>query len=118
MSEEINDINHPENNFPDSLDDHLRMMMAEKELNRFREQLPAEFLSDASEGLNQLKDTKQIESVLQKLNLQMHRQLTHKKVHKRKRSIGDLSWSYWAIIIILLLSIVGYVIVRMLMHQA
>ena len=68
MSEEINDMNHPEKKLPDSLDDHLRTMMAEKELNRFREQLPAEFLSDASEGLNQLKDTKQLESVLRNLN--------------------------------------------------
>jgi len=116
MSEEINDMEHPENKLPDSLGDHLRTMMAEKELNRFREQLPAEFLSDASEGLNQLKNTKQLESVLQKLNHQMHRQLAHKKLRKRKRTIGDLSWTYWAIIIILLLSIVGYVIVRMLMH--
>ncbi len=116
MSEEINDMNHRDNKLPDSLDDHLRTMMADKELDRFREQLPAEFLSDASEGLNQLKDTTQLESVLQKLNQQMHQHLAHKKVHKRRRSIGDLSWSYWAIIIILLLSIVGYVIVRMLMH--
>jgi hypothetical protein len=116
MSEEINDINHPENKLPESLDDHLRTIMAEKELNRFREQLPVEFLSDASEGLNQLKDTKQLESVLKNLNQQMHHQLAHKKVYKRKRSIGDLSWVYWAIIIILLLSIVGYVIVRMLIH--
>jgi hypothetical protein len=85
-------------------------------LNRFREQLPAEFLSDASEGLSQFKNTKQLESVLQTLNQQMHRQLTPRKVHKRKKPVGDMSWSYWAIIIILLLCIVGYVIVRMLMH--
>ena len=116
MSEEINDMNNPENKLPDLLDVHLRTMMAERDLNRFREQLPAEFLSDASEGLNQLKDNKQLESVLQNLNQQMHRQLAHKKVHKRKSSIGDLSWSYWAIIIILLLSMVGYIIVRMLIH--
>ena len=111
-------MNHPENKLPDSLDDHLRTMMAEKELNRFREQLPAEFLSDASEGLNQLKDTKQLESVLRNLNQHMHRQLSPKKVHRRKRSVGDLSWTYWAIIIILLLSIVGYMIVRIRIHQA
>jgi hypothetical protein len=117
MSEETNDMDKPENIVPDMLGNHLRSMMAEKELNRFREQLPPEFLSDASEGLNQLKDTKQLESVLQNLNKQMHHQLSHKKVHKRKRSTGDLSWSYWAIFIILLLSIVGYVVVRMLLHK-
>jgi hypothetical protein len=116
MSEEINDMNHSENKLPVSLDEHLRMIMAENELNRFREELPAEFLSDASEGLSHLKDTKQLESVLRNLNQQMHLQLAHKKLHKRKRSIGDFTWTYWAIIIILLLSIVGYVIVRMLMH--
>ncbi len=117
MSEEINDMNHPENKLPDSLDDHLRTIMEEKELNRFREQLPAEFLSDASEGLNQLKDTNQLESVLRNLNQQMHRQLAHKKVHKRKKSIGDLSWGYWAIVIILLLSIVGYIVIRMFLGK-
>jgi hypothetical protein len=116
MSEEINDMNHSENKIPESLDDHLRTMMTERELSRFRDQLPAEFLSDASEGLKQLKDTKQLESVLQNLNQQMHRQLVGKKVYKRKRPIGDQSWNYWAIIIILLLSTVGYVIVRMLIH--
>jgi hypothetical protein len=117
MSEEINDMNHPDNKLPDSLDDHLRTIMEEKELNRFREQLPAEFLSDAAEGLNQLKDTKQLESVLRNLNQQLHRQLAHKKVHKRKKSIGDLSWGYWAIIVILLLSIVGYGVIRMFLHK-
>jgi len=116
MSEEIDDINHPEKKPSHSLDDHLRTMMAENELNRFREQLPAEFLSDASEGLNELKDDKQLESVLRNLNMQMHRQLSHKKVHKSRRTIGDMSWSYWAILIILLLGIAGYIIVRMLMH--
>ena len=116
MSEEINDINQPENRLPDTLDDHLRKMMAEMELSHFQQQLPAEFLSDASEGLSQLKDTKQLEFVLRKLNAQMHRQLAHRKVHKRKRSAGDMSWSYWAIIIILLLCIAGFVIIRMLMH--
>ncbi len=43
----------------------------------------------------------------------MHHQLTHKKMHKRKKSIGDLSWTYWAIVIILLLSIVGFLVIRM-----
>jgi hypothetical protein len=116
MSEEINDMSH--SRFPDSLDDHLRSMMSGNEINRFREQVPAEFLSDASEGLSQIKDTKQLESVLRNLNQQMHRQLVHKKVRKREKPFGDLSWSYWAIVVILLLSIVGYVIVRMLTHHA
>ena len=64
-----------------------------------------------------MKDTEQLESVLKKLNGQMHRQLAHKKMQKQKRNIADLSWTYWAIVIILLLCITGYLIVRMLMHK-
>ena len=116
MKEEKNDINPGDNKLPSSLDSHLRAIMADKDLNRFREQLPAEFLSDASEGLAQLNDTKQLESVLDQLNKQMHHRLSHKKTHKKRRSIDELSWTYWAIIIILLLTIVGYVVVRMLLH--
>ena len=117
MTEEINDIHGSEKKLPETLDNHLRSMMAEKELDRFRRDLPAEFLSDASEGLNQMNETNQLESVLRGLNQQMHRQLTQKKSHKRKTSIGNLSWNYWAIMIILLLCIIGFVVVRMLLHK-
>jgi len=116
MTEEKDDMNPDEKKLPVSLDNHLRAIMAEKDLNHFREQLPSEFLSDASEGLAQLKDSKQLESVLDQLNKQMHYQLSHKKTHTKRRSIGDLSWTYWAIIIVLLLTIVGFVVVRMLLH--
>ena len=119
MTDEKNDMNpaDPRKKLPASLDKHLRAIIPEKDLNQFREQLPAEFLSDASEGLDQVEDTKQLESVLQKLNQQMHQHLAHKKTHKKRRSIGDLGWTYWAIIIILLLSIVGFVVIRMLLHH-
>src|SRR5664279_4299130 len=109
MSEEKDDINQGENKLPSSLESHLRAIMADKDVNRFREQLPAEFLSDASEGLARLKDTKQLESVLDQLNKQMHHQLSLKKTRKKRRSVGELSWTYWAIIIIFLVTILGYV---------
>jgi hypothetical protein len=116
MNEDINDMNSSEKKLPDSLNSHLRAIMAEKELNRFREQLSEEFISDATEGLSGVNDSKQLESVLRNLNQQMRRQLANKKHSKRRRSIGDLTWNYWAIIFILLLGIVGYVAVRMFLH--
>jgi hypothetical protein len=119
MTEESNDMvpADPEKKLPASLDRHLRGIIPEKDLEQFREQLPAEFLSDASEGLSDLKDAKQLESVLQQLNYQMHQHLIHKKTHKKRRAIGDLSWAYWAIIIIFLLTIVGFVVIRMLLRH-
>jgi hypothetical protein len=119
MAEEINDMVpiDPEKKLPVSLDVHLRNIMQDNELNRFREQLPEEFLSDASEGLGQVNDTKQLELDLQQLNQQMQQHLKHKKVRKRSQFIGNLSWTYWAIIIIFLLTITGFIVVRMLLHR-
>jgi hypothetical protein len=117
MKEESNDTNPPDKKLPVSLDSHLRAIMPDKELNRFREQLPAEFLSDASEGLGQLEDVKQLESVLQQLNQQMHHQLGFKKTKRKRRTIGDSSWTYWAIIVVFLLTIVGFVIIRMMLKH-
>jgi hypothetical protein len=102
---------------PWPLDSHLRELMPEKDLENFRNQLPDAFLSDASEGLTQIQDNKQLESVLQQLNQQMHRQLSLKKTHRRRRSISDLSWTYWAIIIIFLLTIIGFIVIRMFLNR-
>jgi hypothetical protein len=119
MNDEMNDMipADPGKKLPDSLDRHLRAIMPGKDLDRFMEQLPAEFLSDASEGLDHLKDTKKLESVLQQLNQQMHQHLVHKKTYRKRHSIGDLSWTYWAIIIIFLLTITGFLVIRMLLRH-
>ena len=119
MAEETNDMipADPDKKLPDSLDVHLRNIMHDKNLSRFREQLPAEFLSDATEGLNRMNDQEQLDSVLQQLNQQMHQHLKHKKVRKRRNSITNFSWTYWAIILIFLLTIIGFIIVRMLLHR-
>ncbi len=119
MEEETNNSipEDSEKKLPASLDTHLRAIMQETDLKDFRKQLPAEFLSDASEGLLHTNDTKQLESVLQQLNQQMHQHLQHKKTHKRTHQIGNLSWTYWAIIVVLLLTIIGFIIIRMLLHR-
>ena len=105
------------NQLNNSLDSHLRTLMADRELKNFREQLPTDFLSDASEGLGHLNDTKQLESVLQNLNQKMHHQLEHKERHRKIKSIGDLSWNYWAVIFILLFAVAGYIVIRMLLQK-
>jgi hypothetical protein len=119
MAEETNDRvpADPDNKLPDSIDIHLRNIMHDKNLNSFRDQLPSEFISDASEGLDQVSDKKKLDSVLQQLNQQMHQHLKHKKVHKRRHPISNLSWTYWAIILIFLLTIIGFILVRMLLHH-
>jgi hypothetical protein len=119
MTDETNDMipTDPEKKLPASLDRHLRTILPDKDLNHFREQLPPAFLSDATEGLDHLRDTKHLETVLQQLNQQMHQQLKNKKKHKFRRSAGDMRWSYWAIIIILLLCIGSFIVIRLLLRH-
>jgi hypothetical protein len=119
MTEETHDMlpEDPGKKLPASLDSHLRTLIPEKDLDYFREQLPAAFLEDATEGLGHLPDTNQLESVLLQLNQQMHQQLNPKKTHKRRRSAWDPSWTYWAILIILLLTIAGFIVIRILLYR-
>jgi hypothetical protein len=100
-------------NLPDSLDIRLRAMLKELDQNPSMEKLPAEFLSDASEGLHQVIDEKELESAIQKLNKDMHQHLTHVKTKRLKRPIGNLNWTYWAVILIILLTIISFIVIRM-----
>ncbi|HEY4964997.1 MAG TPA: hypothetical protein VII28_01290 [Puia sp.] len=119
MSEEKNDMgpDGPGKKIPASLDRQLRALLPEKELNHFRDQLPDAFLNDASEGLNQVHDNSNLDGILKKLNLQMHQQLSHKKKKSGRKSIGDMSWIYWAIVIVLLLIICAFLVIRMQLHH-
>lgn len=119
MKDETNDMNpgDPVNKISALLDSHLSPVMREKELLAFKEQLPRDFVEDASEGLDLLKNKRLLESDLKLLNRRMHRDLGNKKTRRRSHSIGNLSWTYWAIIIVFLLTIAGFIVVRMLLHR-
>jgi hypothetical protein len=102
-----------DSNKPDSPDNLLRAMLNELDQKASMEKLPADFLTDASEGLHQVKDEKELAAVIQKLNKEMHQHLTHVKTKRLKRSIGNLNWTYWAVILIILLTIISFIVIRM-----
>ena len=119
MSEEKNDMHSDgeEKKLPLSLDKQLRTLIHEKELSHFRNELPDAFLNDASEGLDQVADDSQLDGILSKMNHQMRQQLLRKKKKTGRRTIGEFSWSYWAIIIILLLCICAFLVIRLMLHH-
>jgi hypothetical protein len=121
MKDETNDImaENPDSGgkLPDMVRDHLRTLISDGNLDQFRDELPVEFLSDASEGLNHLKDGHETNAVLQQLNKQLHQQLMHKKAKRDRKPIGYLSWTYWAVILILIFAIASFVVIRMLLHH-
>ncbi len=118
--DETNDMTptDPEKDISAALESHLRPLMQEKDLKNFREQLPVEFVKDASEGLDLLKNKAQLESVLRKLNQQLHHQVKHKVIRKKSRAIGNFTLTYWAIIITILLSVAAFIVIRMALHKA
>ena len=101
-----------------ALDSHLRKLMQEKNLKQFSDQLPVEFLEDASEGLGQVKDSVQLDTVMKQLNRQMKKQLSLRKVRGRTTPVRDLSWTYWAVIIIFLLTVITFIIIRMFIRNS
>ena len=73
-------------------------MMPEKEMDHFREQLPAEFLADASEGSESSKgNTQQLDSCFTTFE-PPYASATEPIMKKPsgRRSAGDLQWTYWA----------------------
>ena len=79
--------------------------------------LPAEFLTDAKEGLTAFESSEQLNAVLKQINHQMHQQLKNKKPHKLHRKIWDLTWTYWTIIIILILTITAFLVIRLYLKK-
>ncbi len=75
--------------------------------------LPAEFLTDAKEGLTGFESSEQLNAVLKQIDHQMHQHLKNKKTHKQHRKIWDLTWTYWTIIIILILTITAFLVIRL-----
>ena len=73
-----------------------------------------EFMNDAVEGLEEVKNKKDLSRIVDQLNSSLHKKLEQKKIRKEKRKLKDSPWPYLAIILIIVLSIVSYLIIHKL----
>ncbi|HEV9037276.1 MAG TPA: hypothetical protein VGQ51_11665 [Puia sp.] len=69
-------------------------------------------LNDAVEGLQQLKNKKNMQTYVDELNTAMLKSLDKKKNRRLRRRLRDTPWTYFAIILVLALCIIGYFLVR------
>jgi anti-sigma factor RsiW len=78
-----------------------------------------EFLNDAVEGLQQVKNPRNMQAYVEQLNAAMQKSLEKKKTRRsRLRSrLKDEPWTYLAIIIVVALCIVAYVVIRQILHK-
>lgn len=76
------------------------------------------FVDDAVEGLQAIGNKASIESYVEDLNRQLHKQVATKKLRKDKRRLRDNPWVVVAVVVVLGLCILGYVVVRYYQKQS
>jgi chromatin segregation and condensation protein Rec8/ScpA/Scc1 (kleisin family) len=82
-----------------------------------KKMLASEFGDDAMEGLQEIKNKKDLSSLVEQLNRDLHKKLEKKKQRREKFRIKDQPWLYITIVIILLLIIISFVVVYRMLQQ-
>jgi hypothetical protein len=83
-----------------------------------RQMAESDFVNDAVEGLKNFESPKKLDGYVAQLNKKLQKQLGIKKQLKEKREIKHLSWIIFAVILILVLCVLGYVIIHATLNPA
>jgi anti-sigma factor RsiW len=75
------------------------------------------FLNDAVEGLQHMRDKKDIQSYVNELNAALQRNMAKKKARRRKRQLKENPWTLVAILLVLGLCILGWIVIRKFLHS-
>ena len=75
-----------------------------------------EFINDAIEGLQQVENKSNLTDYTDQLNNDLKKLLAKNKIRKNKRKWKDQPFIYFAIILIILLIIVGYLVLKQFLH--
>jgi anti-sigma factor RsiW len=100
--------------------DYLSGKLSGEDLHELERSMAGdEFLNDAVEGLQQVKNPRNMQAYVEELNAAMQKSLEKKKTRRQRlRSrIKDEPWTYVAIILVLALCIVAYVVIRQIQHK-
>jgi hypothetical protein len=71
----------------------------------------SEFESDAFEGLQNIKDQKHLQSIVNQLNFDLKKQTARKRAFREKMRLKEEPWLILSLIIILLLIIISYIVI-------
>lgn len=92
--------------------DYVSGKLSAHEKHDFEKSLiDSEMMNDAIEGLEKLKNT-DVSAVVKQLNNNLHKQLNKKRSGKTKRGIKDLAWLYFAIILVLIIILIGFIVIK------
>lgn len=70
------------------------------------------FENEALEGLQAVKDKKDLDAYVNQLNKELNQYLQQKKQRRDRRKIKEIPWAYLAIILVLVLIIIAYLVIQ------
>ncbi|MEJ7627769.1 MAG: hypothetical protein WKF35_12970 [Ferruginibacter sp.] len=113
MSDNLNDINNNDLKDQRSLLDYLNKDMTDRDQHDFENTISDDvFLTDAIEGLDKIRDKKNIAADVMHLNAELKKQVSKNKRRKDKRKLADQPWIYYTVILILILVVLAYIVIR------
>ncbi len=97
--------------------DYLSGSLSEQEKHEVETwMLDNDFANDAIEGLEQVDNTRRLESLVDQLNKDLHKKLQQKNARKAKRKLKEYPWIYFAVILVLVLVVLGFFVIHYLQH--
>ena len=117
MSDELKDIllNKDKNIEQEKLLLYLNSALPDSAQHELEKQMiEDDFMNDAVEGLQDLKNRKDIPVYVQQLNSGLKKQLDKKKKREDKRKISSSYLIYFSVIIVLILLVLAYIILKRL----
>ena len=75
--------------------------------------IDSDFVNDAAEGLNAFKNKKNVQQYISQLNHQLQKQVQRIRNKKEKRKLQNMDWLITAVIIVLLLTVLGYTVLHL-----
>ena len=93
--------------------DYLSAKLSAEEKHEIEKQMAdSDFVNDAVEGLEDVKNKKDLSFFVEQINADLHKQLEKKKTRKQKRRLKDQPWIYLAIVLLLLLIIICFIVIK------
>ena len=93
--------------------DYLSGKLSGEQLHEIeRSMADNEFLNDAVEGLQRIRDKKDMQSYVDDLNAAMQKSLAKKKQRRLKRRLKEEPWSLLAVVLIILLCILAWFVIH------
>ena len=115
MSDDLKNILNNSNKDIDNqkLMDYLSKQLSKQDTHDLEKMMAEDdFINDAVEGLEQFDSVKKLPLSVEQLNRDLQKQISKKKARREKRKLKDQPWVYFAIILLLILTIACYVIIK------